>query len=362
MDPNNTPGLDPPPGVEPNFVNPYTLQPRRIAVASVCLALGTISVVGRILMRAFMKRMDLDDYVLILSSASFITLTVTLVVAGQYGDGKHQWNVTQAALERVLLLQNISDLVFCVAVFTIKYVVLHQIETIFFSHHQRTLTSRVIRAFIWTNFLLYAALFLAFILACVPREKLWKPYIEGHCINIPWAMVTSGFINLLSDIIIILAPIGKVWRLQMKLENRIRVAAVFAIGILAPVASALRCYYSLRMFHSMDLTWDMSPIGQLVMSELTVGYLVAAAPYFPRLIEYIRGRGKKPVSSSPSDDRTLENGYPYRIQVDRTWAVSALHRERSITSSQDMILSEYHNRQTAVIGGGAAAARTIMSA
>jgi hypothetical protein len=41
------PALEPPPGVEPNFVNPYSLYPFVIATCTLCLMFTTAAVVIR---------------------------------------------------------------------------------------------------------------------------------------------------------------------------------------------------------------------------------------------------------------------------------------------------------------------------
>jgi hypothetical protein len=62
MDPNNTPALDPPLGVKPNFVDPYTLHPTLIAVSVVALSLCTIGIAARSYTRVvIMKKFELDD-------------------------------------------------------------------------------------------------------------------------------------------------------------------------------------------------------------------------------------------------------------------------------------------------------------
>ena len=45
------PGLEPPPGVTPNFVNPPTLVPLGIAVLVLCLVVTTLLVAARVYIR-----------------------------------------------------------------------------------------------------------------------------------------------------------------------------------------------------------------------------------------------------------------------------------------------------------------------
>ncbi|KAI1505651.1 hypothetical protein F5X99DRAFT_428763 [Biscogniauxia marginata] len=314
MDPNNTPALEPPLGEESNFVDPYSLQPQRIAVATVALVVCTISVASRVYTRSLMKKFNIDD-------CGFTTFTVLLIVAGEYGDGTHQWNVTVADLKKNLLIENIAEIVYCVAMFTIKYVVLRQIESIFFNHQRNTLPSRAISVLIWANLFLFTSLAFAFIFACVPREKIWDRGIEGRCINSPASVTAGGSLNVVSDITILIIPIAAICKLQMPLKKKIRTAAVFAVGVFATIASILRLYYSLPLFYAEDITWIISPVGQWAIAELATGFLVACAPYFPWLFDHVLGRDNKAASkSSYSADSYGSKNQLSRIRVDRSWA------------------------------------------
>ncbi|KAI0384998.1 hypothetical protein F5Y04DRAFT_292543 [Hypomontagnella monticulosa] len=315
MDPDNTPALEPPPNTESNLIDPYSLQSQRIVVASIGLFLGITSVVGRLYVRALMKKVDLDDGVLVLSA----------------------WNVSVTNLYRDLHIQNTIELIFCPTILLVKYVLLHQIENIFYHHHQQALASKFIKLFIWANFLLYAALEFAMAFSCIPREKIWHPDVPGHCINSSVTFVVSSSANLVSDLIILTIPIAAIWDLQMALRGKIRVAGVFAVGIIAPIASIMRLCSGIPLFYSKDITWVMSPIGQWAIVEITVGYLVAFSPYLLRLIQHIRGLDGKntPPRSSPAPSGTMG------IQVERSWAVLTGRGGSSDTSSRDIALHDH---------------------
>lgn len=44
----NDPGLEPPPGVTPDFESPYTLQPYQALTVAACIILTTVMVVARL--------------------------------------------------------------------------------------------------------------------------------------------------------------------------------------------------------------------------------------------------------------------------------------------------------------------------
>ncbi|KAI0543940.1 hypothetical protein F4679DRAFT_566896 [Xylaria curta] len=303
MDPNTTPAIPPPPGKESNLINPYSQTPERIAVSVVALLLCVLSVVGRIYTRVLLKKFNLDDCALVLSAVLFIVFTAVALLATKYGDGRHLWDVSQADIEEDLFLENLLEIVYCPTMFTIKYVILNQISSIFFEHRRRVLVSRFIKGLILINLLFFFSIFIAFIFACTPRKKIWKQEIDGHCINTKILVTVGSSFNVVSDITIFLTPIAAVSKLQLELKKKLKAAAVFAVGILAIVASVLRLYYGLWLFWTIDITWAISPVGQWTIAEFSFGYLIAASPYLPRLFKHIRGVDE--IASQPSFNSRL---------------------------------------------------------
>ena len=116
--------------------------------------------------------------------------------------------------------------------FPLKYVLLHQIKSIFFSHDRRSPFHMIIIGLLVANFLLYVALGLAFIFACSPREKIYHPTIEGRCISTTTCMAAAAALNIASDLSILIIPMFGIAKLQMPLKKKFMAASVFAIGTL----------------------------------------------------------------------------------------------------------------------------------
>jgi uncharacterized membrane protein YbhN (UPF0104 family) len=115
--------------------------------------------------------------------------------------------------------------------FAAKYVVLRQIELVFFKHDRKAFWSAAIRILIWANFFFYGAIFLSFILACIPRAKISNPALPGICIDTHASIIATSAINVVSDFTILITPIAAIWRLQMPVKKKLAAAAVFAVGI-----------------------------------------------------------------------------------------------------------------------------------
>ena len=79
----------------------------------------------------------------------------------------------------------------------------------------------------------YIGIFFANLFQCVPIQKTWNPKVKhGHCVKAKVLPYTSGAINVASDICVLLLPTPAIWALNMKLPQKLRLIAVFNLGIL----------------------------------------------------------------------------------------------------------------------------------
>ena len=89
-----------------------------------------------------------------------------------------------------------------------------------------------VHTILWSNFLFYLTNIPTEIWICIPRERIWDPTVDGHCLNNDAVIVTGGVINVISDFAILLIPLVCIGRLQMPLNRKIGISAVFATGLL----------------------------------------------------------------------------------------------------------------------------------
>ncbi|KAI1208290.1 uncharacterized protein F4807DRAFT_158795 [Annulohypoxylon truncatum] len=353
MDPSKTPALRPPPGVEPNFTNPPSLQPERIAVSSICLAICIIFVIARTYTRVRLNTFNLDDCVYLFALASFIAYIGLLIYVGEIADGRHQWDVTIANASKCLKFENITIIMYCVTLFPLKYVVLRQIELIFFDHRRNTFTYKAIWTLIWLTFLFTLSFGISFIFACVPRKKIWEPDIEGHCINTKSTTVGGCAVNMVIDYLILIIPLAAVSRLQLSTARKLRAAAVFTVGILACASSTVRLYYTVKLFQTEDRTWAFAPVGQWTVAEFTTLFLVACFPYVPRLYQLLSKRDKQ-IQTDSSRTRTTNPTQNASSGVQTVTGWSELEENRG--NNEGIMLDQLSNSE-----GSASTDLVIMS-
>ena len=67
-------------------------------------------------------------------------------------------------------------------------------------------------------------------LQCVPLEYMWNKNIDGSCFDIPIFFRYGTLPNSLTDVLMLILPMGSVWSLQMSTRNKIGATATLLVG------------------------------------------------------------------------------------------------------------------------------------
>ncbi|TGJ87157.1 hypothetical protein E0Z10_g1610 [Xylaria hypoxylon] len=273
--------------------NQETQSPMVIAASVITLFLTLGSIGARTYTKAaVMRQFDLTDWVLLLAGAlfgAFVSVEIRLwyTPAGSAGDAQ--------------LIFNILEIIYSPAIFCAKYVVLRQIELIFFNHDRKALAFTAIRILVWANLLFYASSFISFLLACIPRAKISNPTLPGVCIDPVRSIIVAGAINVISDLAILVTPIAVIWRLQIPFKRKIGAIAVFGVGVLANITGIIGLYYSIQLTDIADFASAIIPVASWALGDFTTVILVACFPYFPRLYQHLSQKHQKSRYPIPND-------------------------------------------------------------
>ncbi|KAJ4352924.1 hypothetical protein N0V95_003834 [Ascochyta clinopodiicola] len=120
----------------------------------------------------------------------------------------------------------------------------------------------------------FLVIFFDILFQCYPYDKRWS--------NDP-----KYQFNIISDAIIISLPITMVMNLQMKLKQKLGVAAIFALGIFVIISSIIRAYYS--HLNETMLTCTVS------MVETAIAIIASCLPALRSM--FIGGNTQNPTSS-----------------------------------------------------------------
>ena len=127
------------------------------------------------------------------------------------------------------------------------------------------------------NSVFYVTIFFRSMFSCNPIEKFFNHAIKGTCSlsgpnkPVPYATGIWGFI---SDFYVFLLPIPCVWNMTMRTSRKIKVIAVFGVGLLwviplilyaqvlilfilsACIASVIRLVFTFQLVNNVDATWN----------------------------------------------------------------------------------------------------------
>ncbi|KAL6877132.1 GPCR, PTH11-type [Trichoderma novae-zelandiae] len=257
--------LPPPPGVEPNFVDPYDHMTENIALHSVLLTLTTLAVGMRLYTRSIITKAKLgvDDYFCI---------------------GRHLWNVPIQWVTDMLKFFTIGSYIYLLASGSVKL-------TFLFFYYRIFSGSTKMRYLILAGIVLTLgftiSLFFGTVFSCIPVERAWNPIVPGHCLNPVYLPYVSGVSSSALDLYTLVLPVPVVVGLNMDLKRKFKVVAVFGIGLFACVASLIRLGMTPVLRSNPDASWNLSKMAVWATVEINVGLICACLMLLPAFLNHV---------------------------------------------------------------------------
>ncbi|KAI2866328.1 Rhodanese-like domain family protein [Aspergillus niger] len=116
-----------------------------------------------------------------------------------------------------------------------------------------------------------------FIFICVPVQKLWYPSLPGHCISQVGTWIANATSTIATDLIILFLPLPQVWKLQLRLSEKIALTVAFGLGFFVIFASAYR-FTVLFSYTSADSSYTLAPTVGWTAIEMSAGIVSACLP------------------------------------------------------------------------------------
>lgn len=213
-------------------------------------ALAIMAVLARFLARNIQKlHYELDDYLsvvgVILTLGCF-TLSCKMV---QLGSGKHLAAVPIENVPLYLKCLFAYELIYASAILTIKLCIISFYRRVFATAEFKMLSSIVAMVVIaW-----WIAVILVSIFSCHPINGFWDTSIKSSCINTEAFFVGNAVPNIVTDAIILLLPIRRIWRLHVSKDQKLALSFVFMLGGLVIISSCIRLREQFKV-HDPDFT------------------------------------------------------------------------------------------------------------
>lgn len=132
-----------------------------------------------------------------------------------------------------------------------------------------------------------------FVFICVPVQKLWYPDLPGRCINQVGTWIANAVSTIVTDLAILVLPMPQVWKLQLRLSEKIALTVAFSLGFLYALhpsdpgqaltnysvvfASAYR-FSVLFSYTSADSSYTLAPTVGWTAIEMSAGIVSACLP------------------------------------------------------------------------------------
>ncbi|KAI0541383.1 hypothetical protein GGR58DRAFT_18006 [Xylaria digitata] len=183
---------------------------------------------------------------------------------------------------------------YLILVMTIKLSFLFFYHHILFSTHTKS-KYLIISAMIFVG-LLNTSLFITALLSCISIEREWSPAVPSRCFNPVIFPYFSGISTFLTDLYVLILPISLLWQMNMRLQQKLKLSAVFGLGI------ELRISY--------DATWITSNIIVWAALEANIGIICSCLIVLPAFLDYYlpwSTRFFSSLFSSTSSGKPLNN-------------------------------------------------------
>ncbi|CAL8575765.1 hypothetical protein XPA_001669 [Xanthoria parietina] len=275
------PALTPPPGVTPNFEQPYTLLPYVELTIAGGIAITSVLVAARMFVKTRVVKQYLwEDWSCLFGYVCYIVFVSLEWRAGIRGGGTHQWNLTYDDFKHNLWISNYSDMFYCMSIASVKLSILLLITRIFLAVNRNVLFW-LTHLLMWTNTLFYGIAFFLAIFACRPRHKIWSPEVPGQCFDSKSLYITSATFNTVSDLLMLSVPIHMIWKLQMSTKRKLGVSAIFGTGAFACICAIVRIFFEFKLIKSSDFTYVHMETGLLGYAEVASGLICCCLPILP---------------------------------------------------------------------------------
>ncbi|KAF3764072.1 hypothetical protein M406DRAFT_220421, partial [Cryphonectria parasitica EP155] len=266
------------------------------AAVAMLLVIATVSVILRMTSRFIASAgIRSDNLIMVFALVSSLLCpsvrNLTRCFLGTaYGAGTHVWTLT---IPKVLMIYKILfgyTFVYAAAVSSTKISILFFYYRLFQKN-----SSLIFSVCLGLGGFLAAAypiiVWTTMSKACQPTSFFWEQFTgaDGICpVDISNFFLALGVINMINDILVLLIPIPRIWKLNTveppgitRLLTRINMNSVC-------VASTVRINYLTVFMNATDVTYVMGPVFIWSSAEPSIGILSACMLTFPTLVRWPR--------------------------------------------------------------------------
>ncbi|KAJ8117815.1 hypothetical protein OPT61_g1079 [Boeremia exigua] len=270
------------------------------------------------------RQMSWDDATMAVVVALAVPPAVFTFILAENGLGRDMWTLEADQITNVLHFFYMGEIFYVLALGISKISILCFYLRVFPDKHFR----RIIYAVMGLSVAYTVAFFFATTFQCIPVSYAWNQWDglhRGMCNNIHLQGWIAAGINIVLDAIVMVLPLKHLAELNMSFRKKALVMAMFSVGIIVIVISALRLYTLAHFAKSKNITWDYFEAGYWSLLEIDVSIICGCMPAHRLLVSRLwpiirstfhsgRQSSAKPSSNSGGIASTL-TGHKKPINV-----------------------------------------------
>ncbi|MCJ1280168.1 hypothetical protein MMC21_007995 [Puttea exsequens] len=279
-----------------------------VSTLIICLVIATLAVVLRFVSRRMVKAtLKGDDWMMLVALVFALGYIIsTFLCIKKYGGGRH-----------AILLKNpikFAQSVLAVEVFYTPAISSVKISTLLLFN--RIFPIRRFRILLWSVgifIVTYSAIqVLATIFQCRPIRAAWDTTVKAQCIQINLLFMIMAGMNVLTDIILLIAPLPTLWSLQMPRAMKYQLMGIFCIGGFSLTSILIVSIYRIPKLHGLSLVdapWSNADATIWSIVEICVAIACACSITYRPLFNLVF-RLNVPAAGVSSSERSGKSSRP----------------------------------------------------
>ncbi|KAF7596967.1 hypothetical protein BBP40_011333 [Aspergillus hancockii] len=284
-----------------------------VSGVAIVFAVWTFMIISlRLFSRVYvLKRMGLDDYLIVCACMTSWAFSAVTVVSVKKGLGSHLEDMDPNNMETYALVVWLSSMFYLATLGFIKSSV-----CVFYTRLGDRLLTRLSMVMLCVITMQAVSFVLTAAFQCQPIAKAWKTTLPGDCVNINVFYLANAALNIVTDILTYTLPLGVIFKLQVPVKQKIVLGFILCLGLFACISSVIRITFIPIMLSSPDATYVISEAMYWSVIEINVGIFASSIPSFkaiasrfvPRLIGEYSHR-KYSGGSGSADKRKSDSGF-----------------------------------------------------
>ncbi|KAI2642564.1 hypothetical protein GGS21DRAFT_178478 [Xylaria nigripes] len=267
--------------------------PELAAVTGAFLGLSAITVLLRCYVRLVVLRIFRpEDYLAAGTLMLFIAYTAVVSLSIEYGAGKHTVDVPKENIPKVLEMRWVGEIIYVATAATLKLTVgVFLLRICSQMWHKVTIWIVLVVCVVFNTCYFFLAAF-----QCRPVRYFWEQYtnasLNGSCLSFEFTTsltYTFSGINAAGDWFLALLPVALVRNLELGRRQKISIAGILAIGIVASAATIVRVFYVWQIEQGGDVLYEFTDFAIWSTVENGLGLIASSVvmlrPLFKKFLK-----------------------------------------------------------------------------